>query len=166
MTAAGGVGDARLQWFLTHVRMIPYRVGELMTLAQREHERMTAALALVRNRNRNLPEIALSKSREEQEAKVAATDRRLREFLVREQIVTIPDYVGPLGANTPYIERPNGPNFWEKIQFRDPIPDHLHEVFRAIASTRRSPSATSGRSAASSATAFEPKAGQCIWKKP
>ena len=128
MTAAGGVGDARLQWFLTHVRMIPYRVDELMTLAQREHERMTAALALVRNRNRNLPEIALSKSREEQEAKVAATDRRLREFLVREQIVTIPDYVGPLGANTPYIERPNGPNFWEKIQFRDPIPDHLHAV--------------------------------------
>ena len=128
MAAPGGVGNARLQWFLTHVRMVPYGVDELMTLAQREHERMTAALALTRHRNRNLPRIALSKSKAEQEAKVAETDRKLREFMVREQIVTIPDFVGPLGANTPYIERPSGPNFWEKIQFRDPIPDHLHAV--------------------------------------
>ncbi len=128
MTAPGGVGNARLQWFLTHVRMVPYGVDELLTLAQREHERMTASLALTRHRNRNLPPIALSKSKAEQEAKIAETDRKLREFLVREQIVTIPDFVGPLGANTPYIERPGGPNFWEKIQFRDPIPDHLHAV--------------------------------------
>lgn len=128
MTAPGGVGNARLQWFLTHVRMVPYEVDELLTLAKREHERMTAALALTRHRNRNLPPIDLSTSKGEQEAKIAETDRKLREFLVREQIVTIPHFVGPLGANTPYIERPGGPNFWEKIQFRDPIPDHLHAV--------------------------------------
>jgi hypothetical protein len=128
MNAPGGVGNARLQWFLTHVRMLPYSVDELLVLSERERERMTADLALTRHRNRNLPEIALSRSKAEQEAKVAETDRRLREFLVREQIVTIPDYVGELGSNTPYIERPGGPNFWEKIQFRDPIPDHLHAV--------------------------------------
>ena len=128
MTAPGGVGNARLQWFLTHVRMVPYGVDELLVLADREHERMTASLALTRHRNRNLPPIAMSKSKAEQDAKIAATDRKLREFLVREQIVSIPNYVGPLGSNTPFIERPGGPNFWEKIQFRDPIPDHLHAV--------------------------------------
>ncbi len=101
---------------------------EIMALAGREHERMSAALALTRHRNRDLPEPALSRSREEQETKIAATDRRLRDFLRREEIVTIPDFVGPLGANTPYIERPGGPNFWERIQYRDPIPDHLHAV--------------------------------------
>lgn len=128
MTAPGGVGNARLQWFLTHVRMIPYRVDDLLVLAEREHERMTAALALTRHRNRNLPPLAMSKSKAEQDAKIAETDRRLREFLVREQIVSIPGFVGTLGSNTPFIERPGGPNFWEKIQFRDPIPDHLHAV--------------------------------------
>lgn len=128
MRERGGVGAARLQWYLTHVRMVPYRADEIMTLSLREHERLTAALALTRHRNRNLPMLTASRSREEQEAKVAATDRRLRDFLVREQIVTIPAYIGPLGANTPYIERPDGPNFWERIQFRDPIPDHLHAV--------------------------------------
>ena len=128
MTAKGGVGDARLQWFLTHVRLIPYRTGDLLVLAQREHERLSADLALTRHRNRALPEIAMSASAAEQEAKVRETDRRLREFLIREQIVTIPANVGYLGSNTPYIERPGGPNFWEKIQFRDPIPDHLHAV--------------------------------------
>lgn len=128
MTARGGVGNARLQWFLTHVRMVPYSVDELLVLSRREHERLSADLALTRHRNRNLPEIALSASAAEQEAKVRETDRRLRDFLVREQIVTIPPGIGYLGSNTPYIERPGGPNFWEKIQFRDPIPDHLHAV--------------------------------------
>ena len=33
-----------------------------------------------------------------------------------------------MGSNTPFIVRPTGPNFWEQIQFRDPIPDHLHAV--------------------------------------
>jgi hypothetical protein len=126
--APAGVGPARLQYYLTHVRMIPWTVEEMRVMARREHERLSAALALTRHRDRARPEIALSRSAEAQQARVAATDRALREFLVREQIVTIPDYVGELGSNTPWIERPGGPNFWEQIQFRDPIPDHLHAV--------------------------------------
>ena len=128
MTARAGVGPSRFQWYITHVRMVPYTSAEMMTLAQREHERLSAALALTRHRNRSLPEPQLSRSAAEQEAKVAETDRRVREFLQREAIVTIPDSVGDLGSNTPWIERPTGPNFWEQIQFRDPIPDHLHAV--------------------------------------
>jgi hypothetical protein len=127
-TAASGVGADRFQWYLTHVRMLPYTSAQMLTLAEREHERLSAALALTRHRNRGLPQLQLSKSAAEQEAKVAETDRRVREFLQREEIVTIPPYLGELGSNTPYIVRPRGPNFWEQIQFRDPIPDHLHAV--------------------------------------
>jgi hypothetical protein len=127
-TAAAGVGPARFQWYITHVRMLPYRTDEMLTLARREHERLTAALALTRHRDRALAQPGLSRSAAEQEAKVAETDRRLREFLRREEIITLPDEVGALGSNTPWIERPGGPNFWEQIQFRDPIPDHLHAV--------------------------------------
>lgn len=128
MDAPAGVGAARYDWFIRHVRMIPLTAEEMMTLSQREHERMTAALALFRHRNRGEPQIALSTSAEEQEGKIAATDRIVRQWLEDEDIITIPDFVGELGANTPYIERPTGPNFWEQIQFRDPIPDHVHAV--------------------------------------
>ena len=128
MTAPAGVGAGRYRWYITHVRMVPYSSEEMLTLAAREHERLSAALALTRHRNRDLPQLELSRNAEEQAAKVAETDRRLREVLQRERIVTIPDYVGELGSNTPYIERRGGPNFWEQIQFRDPIPDHLHAV--------------------------------------
>ncbi|BDW82002.1 hypothetical protein MACH24_14400 [Erythrobacter sp. Dej080120_24] len=128
MTAPAGVGAARYDWFIRHVRMIPISASEMVTLATREHERMTAALALLRHRNRDLPPIELSQSAEEQRAKIAATDRIVRDWLVREEFITIPDFVGELGSNTPYIERLTGPNFWEQIQFRDPIPDHVHAV--------------------------------------
>ncbi|WP_340588655.1 DUF885 family protein [Erythrobacter alti] len=128
MDAHAGVGAQRYDWFIRHVRMIPLSSDDMLVLSEREHERMTAALALLRHRNRDQPEIALSQSAEEQRAKIAATDAIVRDFLVREDFITIPDFVGELGANTPYIERSTGPNFWEQIQFRDPIPDHVHAV--------------------------------------
>ena len=128
MSAPGGVGTARYDWYIRHVRMIPLTGDEMITLAEREHERMTAALVLLRHRNRHLPQLTLSTSAAEQAAKIASTDAAVRRFLKDEGIVTIPDDVGDLGSNTPYIERPGGPNFWEQIQFRDPIPDHLHAV--------------------------------------
>ncbi len=128
MTAPGGVGAERYDWYIRHVRMIPLTAAEMLTLAEREHERMTAALALLRHRNRDLPQLTLSRSAAEQAEKIKATDAAVRRFLTEEEIVTIPDYVGELGTNTPYFERPGGPNFWEQIQFRDPIPDHLHAV--------------------------------------
>lgn len=128
MNAPAGVGAERYDWYIRHVRMIPLSSAEMLTLAEREHERMTAALAILRHRNRDLPQLELSTSAQEQQEKVRRTDQRVREFLVREDIITIPEFVGELGSNTPWIERPAGPNFWEQIQFRDPIPDHLHAV--------------------------------------
>jgi hypothetical protein len=128
MTGSAGVGPSRFQWYMTHVRMVPYTTAEMMTLAQREHDRLWAAYALTRHRNRNLADLALSGSAAEQAAKVSITDQRVREFLLRENIVTVPSFVGDLGSNTPWIARSSGPNFWEQIQFRDPIPDHLHAV--------------------------------------
>jgi hypothetical protein len=108
--------------------MVPYSTAEMLTLAQREHDRLSGALALTRHRNRNLPHLQLSRNAAEQSAKIAETDGRVREFLRREEIVTIPADIAELGSNTPWIQRPGGPNFWEQIQFRDPIPDHLHAV--------------------------------------
>ncbi len=128
ITKAAGVGAARYEWYMRHVRMVPYSVPEMLTLAEREHGRLTADLALLRHRNRKLSTLDLSRTKAEQDAKIASTDRQVRDFLSTEDIVTVPDFAADLGSNTPFIERATGPNFWEQIQFRDPIPDHLHAV--------------------------------------
>jgi uncharacterized protein (DUF885 family) len=52
----------------------------------------------------------------------------VRAFIREKSILTIPDYVGELDTNVPWIERPGGRNFWEEIQYRDPRPDHVHAV--------------------------------------
>ena len=128
VTARAGVGAERYEWYMRNVRMVPYTIPQMIDLAEREHSRLTAELALTRHRNRALPEPTLSQTKAEQDAKIAETDRAVRDFLKKQEIVTIPPDIGDLGSNTPFIIRPTGPNFWEQIQFRDPIPDHLHAV--------------------------------------
>ncbi len=123
-----GVGKERYDWYLKHAKLIPHTADELLLLSEMEWERVTAWYGIARHRNRNLPELEPSPTAEEYARRIAATDRNIREFLVREGILTIPPYVGELDTNAPFIQRPNGPNFWEHVQFRDPHPDHLHAV--------------------------------------
>lgn len=133
MTAPAGVGKPAYDWFLTNVRLMPYDSDQIVTLAQRELQRHWANYATERHRNRNLPELVLPRSAEEYEAQLAGTDAKIRKWLKDEEIITIPDYIPgsyqEVGFNAPWIVRPNGPMFWEQIQFRDASPDHLHATF-------------------------------------
>ena len=123
-----GVGSARYDWYLRHAKLLPWTGDELLALAGMEWERLSAWYALARHRNRTLPELEPASTAQEYARRIAATDRNVREFLVREQILTIPPYVGELDTNAPFMQRPGGLNFWEFVQFRDPHPDHLHAV--------------------------------------
>jgi hypothetical protein len=128
MTAPAGVGRAHFDWYLKHVKLMPYDTNQVVTLGLRELDRLWSVQALEQHRNRDLPPIDLPASESEYKARLAATDRKIREFLVAEDIITIPDYIGELDTNVPWIVRPDGPNFWEQVQFRNPTPDHLHAV--------------------------------------
>ncbi|MCZ8133183.1 MAG: DUF885 family protein [Steroidobacteraceae bacterium] len=131
MNAPAGFGERLFDWYLQHVKYMPYSSREIELLAQRELERTWAALALERHRNRELPELQLPASREEYHARLAAVDRDIRAFLRDHEFLTVPDFVPPhpqLGFNVPWIVRPGGPNFWERVQYRDPSPDHWHAV--------------------------------------
>lgn len=128
MTASAGVGKDAFDWYLKHVKLMPYTSDEIVTLGQRELDRLWALYALERHRNRNLPEIEISGSASEYEARIDETDSAIRRFLEDQDIITIPSYVGELSTNVPWIVRDGGPNFWEQIQYRDPTPDHLHAV--------------------------------------
>ena len=128
MTADAGVGRAAFDWYLKHVKLMPFTSDDIVTLGKRELDRLWALYALERHRNRDLPEIEISASAEEYQSRIDATDRAIRRFLVEEEIITVPDYIGELSTNVPWMVRDGGPNFWEQIQFRDPTPDHLHAV--------------------------------------
>jgi hypothetical protein len=132
MTAKAGVGEELLDWYLMHVKYMPYSSDDVEAMAQRELERTWAFLALERHRNRHLPELQLPASREEYEQRIAAVDADVRRFLTEQAFITVPDYIPTgfreMGFNVPWIERPKGPNYWEQIQYRDPSPDHWHAV--------------------------------------
>ena len=128
MTANAGVGKNAFDWYLKHVKLMPFSSDDIVTLGERELDRLWAMYALERHRNRNLPEIEISASGEEYQSRIEATDQEIRRFLEEEGIITIPDYIGELSTNVPWIVREGGPNFWEQVQFRNPTPDHLHAV--------------------------------------
>jgi len=132
MTAPAGFGQRLFDWYLRHVKYMPYRAREIERLGQRELERVWAARALERHRNRDLPELEPAADRADYEARVAAVDADIRAFLSEQEIITVPALVPgdfrQVGFNVPWIERPGGPNFWEHVQYRDPSPDHWHAV--------------------------------------
>ena len=128
MTGRAGVGRRHFDWYLKHVKLMSYTSDDIVTLGIRELDRLWSVYALEQHRNRDLPVIELPDSSEEYARRIETTDQRIREFLVKEDIITIPDYIGELSTNVPWIVRPQGPNFWEQVQFRDPTPDHVHAV--------------------------------------
>jgi hypothetical protein len=127
-TASAGAGRAAFDWYLRHVKLMPWTSDELVVLGERELDRLWALYALERHRNRDLPEIGPASSAADYQARIDATDARIRAFLRDQAIITVPDDIGVLDTNAPWIVRPGGRNFWEEIQFRDPSPDHLHAV--------------------------------------
>lgn len=131
MTAKAGVGEARFNWYMRHVKLLPWQADELALLADREWVRLLAFLAMEEKRNRHLPPLTLTPSAEDYDKRLRTTDTNVRKWLTEAQIITLPDNTpdfDTFGFNAPYIERPQGLNFWEKVQFRDPHPDHLHAV--------------------------------------
>lgn len=127
-TAAAGVGEAAFDWYLKHVKLMPWNSAEIVVLGQRELDRLWADYALQRHRNRALPELEPAVSLEDYQQRIDATDKHIRAFLEQQSIITVPEYIDELDTNAPWIVRPSGRNFWEEIQFRDPSPDHLHAV--------------------------------------
>jgi hypothetical protein len=128
MTGKAGVGREKFDWYLKHVKLMPYNADQIVTLGHRELDRLWSVYALEQHRNRDLPVIQLPTSAEQYAERIRETDERIRTFLVEQDIITIPEYINELDTNVPWIVRPSGPNFWEQVQYRNPTPDHLHAV--------------------------------------
>jgi hypothetical protein len=128
MTASAGVGRELFDWYVKHVKLMPFTAEQMLTLGTRELQRLWAVYAIEQHRNRGLPELKLSRSGEEYRARISATDTQVRRYLRDQDLITIPPYIDRLSINVPWIVRKTGPNFWEQIQYRNPSPDHVHAV--------------------------------------
>jgi hypothetical protein len=124
-----GIGLDNYDYLQKYIRLMPYDSRMNLELAQRELDRGRTFLALQRWRDRKLPPLDPSPTKEEYERRKKDADQQIRKFIVDEEILTIPSYVGELDTNVPWIVREGGKrNFWEEIQYRDPRPDHVHAV--------------------------------------
>ena len=109
--------------------MMPFDWDDVNRIGDRELHRSWAFLELERNKNRGLPMVDAAPSAEDYARRIEEADEHVRKFLVDQDILTIPDYVGEFGTNVPWIVREGGRrNFWEEVQYRDPRPDHVHAV--------------------------------------
>jgi hypothetical protein len=128
MTAPAGVGAKEYQWYLEHVRFAPYDADTVLRSGEREWERTTAALMLERQHNRDLPLLLPASSAEEYKQRIDAADKLVREFIVEKHFLTIPKYADKeFDNNVPWLVRKDGKrNFWEEVQYRDPLPDKVH----------------------------------------
>lgn len=129
MTALNGVGKERLDWVLRYVRLVPYTANEIFVLNGQERDQLWTRYAWEQHRNRAVPALVPAASADEYEARVARAQQRIRSFVEREDLLSVPDDLGPLQVYTRFTQRQEGPNLWEWIQYRDPSPDLFHATF-------------------------------------
>lgn len=129
MTRPAGVGPRRYAWYLRNAMLLPFDPEEVLTIGERELDRALSSLALEEWRNRGLPPVTPAPDEEEYERRIAEADALVRSFLQKEKILTLPPETPAFGHNVPFVRRAGGLlNFWEAVQFRDPLPDHVHAV--------------------------------------
>jgi hypothetical protein len=121
------IGLTEYNWFIKHVRLMPYTATDLRVMGDVEASRARTFLKIDEAVNRNLPNLELAKSGEEYAARVQQAEQLIRSFLATNHLLTIPDYVGPQKTDAFWIQRPGGKrHFWEELQYRDPLVDHIH----------------------------------------
>jgi uncharacterized protein (DUF885 family) len=127
--APGHIGLDNFNWYLQNVMMMPFTADELLSLAERDLSRTVANLAYEENRNRNLPPLLPAATAEDYARRVTEADRLTRTWLKEGNILTVPEDTPPTPATVPWQEggtQVTPTHYWQAIQFRDPLPDHLH----------------------------------------
>ena len=128
MRAPSGIGVEQYNWYLAHVEYEPFTAADVLTIGDQELQRSTTGLELERVRNRRLPPLEIATDEAEYTRRVKEADAYVRGFIAESHFLTIPANMqdDAFNNNVPFQVRPSGPNFWEQIEFRDPLPDKVH----------------------------------------
>ncbi len=136
MTAPAGIGKENYNWWMKNVHLIPYSWEEFHTMIQAEYDRAITFLKLEENRNRKLPDFQLTASKEENARRQRDAVAQLMNFLREEEIITVPDDLGPLppeqyprvwGISAYLKEDDRG--FFEETNDREPMTNLAHVFF-------------------------------------
>jgi hypothetical protein len=121
------IGLTEYNWFVKNVRLMPYTADDLQVIADMEVARARTFLKIEQARNSGLPELEPARTEQEYSTRVRQAEDLIRKLIIAKHLLTIPDYVGNQKTDAFWIERPNGKrHFWEEIQYRDPLVDHIH----------------------------------------
>ncbi len=128
MPSSAGIGIENLEWYFSNVRLLPYGAGDIVLLGEREFHRYRAAYEITRNRNRDLPELELTRTREQHEDRTREAERQIRELIQEQGLLTFPVDM-PDGFDTDTFWSPRARtdrHFWEELQFRNALNNHIH----------------------------------------
>ena len=128
MLSSAGIGTENLEWYFHNVRLLPYDVGEIVRLGEREFHRFRAAYEITLNRNRDLPELELTRSREQHEQRTREAEQQIRDLIREQSLLTLPDDM-PEWFETDTFWSPRAltdRHFWEELQFRNTFNNHIH----------------------------------------
>lgn len=156
MPGDGAVGRASYEFFLNQVALLPYTPEELFAISAQEWARAVSFEQYERVRNRELPELKVAASLEDEIGKAQSNELAIRSFLETRGILTVPadmrhytlrpmpgyldalgdfgeldDFTGPLRLNDDGVRWINPPAgnlgyFWLATA-RDVRPDMVHE---------------------------------------
>ncbi len=128
MSSSAGIGIENLEWYFRNVRLLPYGVQEIVQLGEREFHRYRAAYQITLNRNRNLPELELTRTREQHEARTRESEQQIRHLIQEQNLLTFPeDMPDQFDTDTFWSPRAlTDRHFWEELQFRNTFNNHVH----------------------------------------
>lgn len=126
-TGPSGVGKENYDWYMKHVRLMPFGWDEQVSYLRRELERSRASLALEEFRNRDLPPLSSFDEEAAYMAMATARMEALTGFLIGSGIVADKDYYrdalrNEIGGFTP----PDKRNFFSIGSAYDPAPLYSH----------------------------------------
>ena len=128
LPGSAGIGTEELGRYLQEVRLLPYSVDEARLLGEREFHRYRAAYEIVRNRNRALPELELTTSREQHVQRTREAEQQIRQLVADQSLLTFPAAT-PESFDTDTFFSPRAledRHFWEELQFRNTFNNHIH----------------------------------------
>ncbi len=140
-----GVRPADYDWYLRYVQLVPFSWRDEIVMMERELGRSRGHLALLRQRNRELPELLPAASAAEHAQRSRAAVAELARFLDERGVMAVPDYLEPallaqVGSFTP-PDRPR--DFFTQVDLREPLLLRCHGIhWFELARLQRQPHAS------------------------
>jgi hypothetical protein len=136
LSGPSGLGPDQYTWFMHNVMLLPHSWEEAVTIAERDLDRALALMAFAEHRNRNLPPFDIIDSPVEYIRRHTAAQQTLLDFVEREEIMTIPDFieVNPPGGGG---NRTGTRDYFQNVNDRDPMALLPHDFLVHTPDARR-----------------------------